>query len=178
MHLSIRWPRSFISCGLPLRGWVAVIPNRFHFVIIPLTVDCGIFRSEEISQLDVLHRWHPITVPRWNSLSSWERPIHSQMSVETVCMPRCFFYTPVAMEVIGTPGFNCLDVWVNTFGTIVYIYINMSRRLWHCDPPHCSTSVSITGTTFCVAYWFLAPYINFRVGTHSKFSNLNCRTDH
>ena len=73
----------------PLRGWIAVIPNRFHFVIIPLRVDCGIFRSEEISLLDLLHRWHPITVPRWNSLSSWERPILSQMFVETVCMPRC-----------------------------------------------------------------------------------------
>ena len=40
-----------------------------NFVIIPLTADCGIFRSEEISLLDLLHRRHPITVPRWNSLS-------------------------------------------------------------------------------------------------------------
>ena len=63
-------------------------PNRFHFVIIPLTVDCWIFRSEEISWLDLLHRWHPISVPHWNSLSSWEWPISSQMFVETVCMPR------------------------------------------------------------------------------------------
>ena len=75
MRLSIRWPRSIILRGLPLCGWVAVVPNHFHFVIIPLTVDCGIFRSEEISRLDLLHRWHPITVPHWNSLSSWERPI-------------------------------------------------------------------------------------------------------
>ena len=89
MHNSIHWPCSVILRGLPLHGWAAVIPNRFHFVIIPLTVDCGIFRSEEISRLDLLHRWHPITVPRWNSLSSWERPILSQMFVETVCMPRC-----------------------------------------------------------------------------------------
>ena len=71
-----------------LSGGVAVIPNRFRFVITPLTVDCGIFRSEEISGLDLLHRRHPITVPCWNSLSSWERPILSQMFVETVCMPR------------------------------------------------------------------------------------------
>lgn len=30
---------------------------------------CGIFKSEEISRLDLLHRWHPMTAPRWNSLS-------------------------------------------------------------------------------------------------------------
>ena len=83
MCLSIRWPCSIILRGLPLCGWVAVIPIHLHFVIIPLTVDCGIFRSEEISRLDLLHRWHPITVPRWNSLSSWEQPILSQMFVET-----------------------------------------------------------------------------------------------
>ena len=69
-RLSICWPRSVILRGLPLHGWVAVVPNRFHFVIIPLTVDCGIFRSKEISRLDLLHRWHPITVPHWNSQSS------------------------------------------------------------------------------------------------------------
>ena len=80
---------SIILHGLPLCGRVAVIPKRFHFVIIPLvTVDCRIFRSKEISWLD-LHRRHPITVPRWNSLSSWEQHILSQMFVETVCMPRC-----------------------------------------------------------------------------------------
>ena len=45
--------------------------------------------SEEISWLDLLHSWHPITVPCWNSLSSWERPILSKMFVETVFMPRC-----------------------------------------------------------------------------------------
>ena len=89
MRISIRWPRSVSLRGLPLRGRVAVVPKHFHFLIIQLTVDCGIFRNEEISWLDLLHRWHPITVPRWNSLSSWERPILSQMFVKTVCMPRC-----------------------------------------------------------------------------------------
>ena len=87
--LSIRWPRSSVLHGLPLRSWVTVIPNCFHFVIIPLTVDSGIFRSEQISRLDLLHRWHPITVPCWNSLSSWEQHILSHMFVETVCMPWC-----------------------------------------------------------------------------------------
>ena len=84
MRLGIRWPRSVI-----LRGWVAVVPNRFLFVIIPLTADCGIFSSEEISQLDLLHRWYPVTVPRWNSLSPWEQPLLSQMFEEAVCRPRC-----------------------------------------------------------------------------------------
>ncbi|CAI9619714.1 unnamed protein product [Staurois parvus] len=49
---------------------VAVVPSCFHFVTIPLTVDCGIFSSNEISWMDLLHRWQPIMVPRLNSLSS------------------------------------------------------------------------------------------------------------
>ena len=115
MRLSIRWPRSVILCGRPLRGWVAVVPNCSHFVVIPLEVDCGIFSSEEILRLDLLHRWHPIMVPCWNSLSSWERPTLSQMFVEAVCA--CLgasIYTSVAMKVIGTPKFNYLDGWVNS----------------------------------------------------------------
>ncbi|CAI9559875.1 unnamed protein product, partial [Staurois parvus] len=51
-------------------GRVAAFPSCFHFVIIPLTVDCGIFSSKEISRMDLLHRWQPITVPLLNSLSS------------------------------------------------------------------------------------------------------------
>ena len=114
MHLSIRWLHSVILGGLPL-GWVTVIPNRFHFVIIPMTVDCGIFRSEEISRLDLLHRWHPITVPRWNSLRSWETHILSQMFVETVCMPRCLILYIGGHGSDWTHDFNYLDGWVNTF---------------------------------------------------------------
>ncbi|CAI9540467.1 unnamed protein product, partial [Staurois parvus] len=49
---------------------VAVVPSCFHFVIIPLTVGRGIFSSKEISQMDLLHRWQPITVQCLNSLSS------------------------------------------------------------------------------------------------------------
>ena len=111
MHLSICWPRSIILRGLPLSGWVAVIPNRFHFVIIPLTVDCGMFRSEDISRLDLLHWWHPITVPRWNSLSSWERPILSQMFAETVYMPRCLL--------LSTCGHGSdWNTWFQLFGWV------------------------------------------------------------
>ena len=106
---------SVILRGLPLCGWVAVIPNRFHFVMIPLTVDCGIFRSEETSRLDFLHRLCPLTAPCWNSLSSWERPILSQMIVETVCMPRCLLLYTCGHGSDWNTSFNYLDGWVNTF---------------------------------------------------------------
>lgn len=51
---------------------IAIIPNHFYFVITPHTVDCVIFNIKEISQLDLLPKWHPVTVLGWNSLSSWE----------------------------------------------------------------------------------------------------------
>lgn len=53
-----------------------------HVVVGTGRVDCRIFSSEESSRLDLLHRCHPITVPCWNSLSSWDLP-------HAVCMPRC-----------------------------------------------------------------------------------------
>lgn len=68
MGLGTCWPRSVILCGLQSHGCVAVILNRFPFVIISLTSDCGIFSSEE--------HVASITVPHWNSLSSWERFYH------------------------------------------------------------------------------------------------------
>ncbi|CAI9546418.1 unnamed protein product [Staurois parvus] len=55
------WPTTFC---------VAVVRSCFHFVTIPLTADRGIFSSKEISWMDLLHRWQPITVPRLNSLIS------------------------------------------------------------------------------------------------------------
>ena len=59
MRLSIRWPRSVILRGRPLRGWAAVGPNRFHSVIIPLTADWGIFSSEESCCTGgILSRYH------------------------------------------------------------------------------------------------------------------------
>ncbi|CAI9539751.1 unnamed protein product, partial [Staurois parvus] len=47
-----------------------LFPVASTFVIIPVTVDCGIFSGKEISWMELLHRWQPITVPRLNSLSS------------------------------------------------------------------------------------------------------------
>ena len=88
---ALRASASAVSFYVAYHLWLSCCRSQslFHFAIAPLTVDCGIFRSEEISRLDLLHRRHPITEPRWNSLSSWERPILSQMLGETVCMPRC-----------------------------------------------------------------------------------------
>lgn len=79
-----------------------------------------------IHWLILLNRWHPITVPCWNSLSSSEWPILSQMLVETAWLGASF-YTPVAMEV--APEFD-LDGWVNSFGNIVFfIYLNCCAYL-------------------------------------------------
>ncbi|CAI9570797.1 unnamed protein product [Staurois parvus] len=50
------WPSCCCSQLLPL-------------CYISLTVDRGIFSSKEISRMDLLHRWQPITVPHLNSLS-------------------------------------------------------------------------------------------------------------
>ncbi|CAI9604371.1 unnamed protein product [Staurois parvus] len=49
---------------------VDVVPSCFHFVIIPLTVDRGIFSFMEFSWMGLLHMWEPITVLLLNSLSS------------------------------------------------------------------------------------------------------------
>ena len=119
MRLSICWPRSIILRGLPLGGWVAVVPDRFHFVIIPLTVDCGIFRSEDISRLDLLHWWNPITVPRWNSLSSWGWPILSQMFAETVYMLRCLLLSACVQG-------SDRNTWFQLFGWVIEYFLQCS----------------------------------------------------
>lgn len=48
--------RALILRDLPLHSCVAVLHHRFHFAIIPLIADCGIFSGEEFSRLDLLHR--------------------------------------------------------------------------------------------------------------------------
>lgn len=73
--------RSVSLWGLPLRGWVVVSPWRLHLTITELTVDRGSPSRAEISRTVLLHRWHPMTVPRWKSLSSTLRPILKLMSV-------------------------------------------------------------------------------------------------
>lgn len=57
--------------------------------------DCGISGRE---QIDLLQRWHPITVPRSNSVSSSEPPILS------------WFYTPVATKLATKQKQNSTQV--------------------------------------------------------------------
>ena len=73
----------------PTISWLSCCRSQTLPLCYNITDSCGIFSSEEISRLDLLHRWHPITAPRWSSPSSWERAILSQMFVEAVCMQRC-----------------------------------------------------------------------------------------
>ncbi|CAI9622225.1 unnamed protein product, partial [Staurois parvus] len=40
----------------PTTSWLSCCCSHcFHFVIITLTVDCGIFSSPEMSRMDLLH---------------------------------------------------------------------------------------------------------------------------
>lgn len=38
----------------------------FHFALMPVTVDCGIYRRAKISQMDLFKWWPPITIPSLN----------------------------------------------------------------------------------------------------------------
>ncbi|CAI9604625.1 unnamed protein product, partial [Staurois parvus] len=58
-----------ILCGL-LIGGIAVVPSCFYIVMIPLTVDHGIFTRQGNVRDGLLHRWQPITIPCLNSPSS------------------------------------------------------------------------------------------------------------
>ena len=107
------WPTtSWLSCCLSL-----LLPLCYN-----TTGSWLIFRSEDIARPDLLHRWHPITVPCWNSLSSWQRPILSQMFAETVCIPRCLLQCTCDC----TPDFIYFDGGVKTFDHIVYVNILLS----------------------------------------------------
>ncbi|CAI9585869.1 unnamed protein product [Staurois parvus] len=68
----IHYSREHVSTALESSGGLvtSVVPSCFHFVIIPLTVERGIFSSQEMSRMDLLPRWQPITGPRLESLSS------------------------------------------------------------------------------------------------------------
>lgn len=77
--ISIHWPYSVILYGVPLSGWVAVIPW-----------------------------WHLITAAHWNSLSSWERPMLSQILVEAVCVSGLVLYT--------CGHGNNWNIWIQWFG--------------------------------------------------------------
>ena len=64
------------------------------------------------------------TVPKASNAAEHTEQIcdpffHKYLQKQSACLGVCF-YTPVSMEVIGTPEFNYLDGWVNTFGNIVW----------------------------------------------------------
>lgn len=79
--LNILRPHSFMrSTGF----W----PRYCHSLLVPLCyTSCY---SDEIAWLDILHWWHPITLPRCNLPSPWESAILLQMFVEAVRMPSCW----------------------------------------------------------------------------------------
>ena len=72
------WSRSMSLCGLPLRGWAVVAPRRFHIIITALTVARGNASMTDTWRTVLLERMHPMTVPRWKSLSSSVRPFYCQ----------------------------------------------------------------------------------------------------
>jgi len=74
-----------------------------HPLMTRFMVDHGIFSSEEMSRMDLMHRWQLITVPHLNSLSSWEQP--SQMFVQAVCLDFIQLWPWKWLE----PEFNDLD---------------------------------------------------------------------
>ena len=79
LHFSTRQSNSVSFCGLPLHGWAVVAPRHFHFTITALTFDQGSSSKAEI-WTDLLERWHPMTVPRWKSLSPSSKD-HSNANV-------------------------------------------------------------------------------------------------
>lgn len=91
--------------------------SHFHFVLISLTVDFGILVREVNWILGTV----PITVPRWNSLRSWEWPVLSKVFVEAVCLSRYWFYICMAREVIGTQCNVQSIIWMGKW-TLLAIY--------------------------------------------------------
>lgn len=70
-----------------------------------------------MSQTGLLHQWHPITAPHWNSVNSLGRPILSQMLVKADCMARCvFIFTKEKMKLQVIPG-TFVFVTVAVFST-------------------------------------------------------------
>jgi hypothetical protein len=95
-RFSTRRSHSVSLCGLPLRGWAIVAPRCFHFTITVLTVDQGSFSRAEIWRTDLLERWHPITMPRWKSMSPSVRPFSCQCLCMEIAWQCARFYTSVS----------------------------------------------------------------------------------
>ena len=75
---ALQWSCSVSLSCLPLRSWAVIAHRCFHFTITALTVDRRSASRAEMLQTDLLEKWHPMTVPRWKSLSSSVRPFYCQ----------------------------------------------------------------------------------------------------
>ena len=73
-----------------------VAPRCFHFTMTAVTVDRGSSSRAEMWRTDLLERWHPMTVPRWKSLSSSARPFYCQCLFMEISWRCAQFYTPVS----------------------------------------------------------------------------------
>jgi hypothetical protein len=60
---NIRRSLSVIKRSLPGRGFIVVVPSRFHFTITSLTIDLGNVRMGAVSLTDSLLMWQPKTSP-------------------------------------------------------------------------------------------------------------------
>jgi hypothetical protein len=66
---------SVIKRSLPGRGFIVVVPSRFHFTVTSPTINLGNLRRVAMSLTDFLLMWQPITSPRSKSMSCPDIPI-------------------------------------------------------------------------------------------------------
>jgi hypothetical protein len=115
------WRSSSVClCGLPFQGWAIVALKHFHFTIAELTVDRSSSNRAKNVRTDLLERWHPMTVPCWNSLSSSVRPFYCQglcMEIAWLCAR---FYIPVSKGEAEIAKSTNLKGCPHTFDYIVY----------------------------------------------------------
>lgn len=113
--------------GVPLCGWIVVIPSHFYFVIIPLRTDCRIFITEEIfttrlaqveSYLDIMLEFTEL----WSATHSLTNDCRSRLHV--------WFHTPVAIEVIGTPEQDLDVLFVLIYSAFLKMINFLSLNLW------------------------------------------------
>jgi hypothetical protein len=62
---------SVIKRDLPDRGFVAVVPSRFHFTVTSPSADLGSLRWVAMALTNFLLMWPPITSPRSKSQHPW-----------------------------------------------------------------------------------------------------------
>jgi len=133
MLLSIRWPRPVIYVAQHLVAELLLFP-------IASTLLC--YHWQLTVEYLVARKFHDWTCRTGCILSRYHAGIHWAPESDPFfykCLWKQFewlgawLYTPVVMEVIGTPEFNYLDEWVNTFGNIVYVTICKAVETLSCD---------------------------------------------